>query len=90
MNQYKFLQGETLLYCENSSIPSPIGIINFEYYKELSELISSLEVHRNSIQCTMSNAPIKNWPTITLGQSQAPSLDDFADGINTMEFLSKL
>lgn len=90
MNQYKFLQGETLLYCENSSIPSPIGIINFEYYKELSELISSLDVHRNSIQCTMSNAPIKNWPTITLGQSQAPSLDDFADGINTMEFLSKL
>ena len=90
MNRPHFYQGNTLLLVENKSIASPIGILNFEYYTEINELCEKLAMNEFSIQCICSKISLPNLNSINFGNSQNPSLGDYADGINTMEFLLNL
>ena len=41
-----------------------------------------------NIQCIVANNFIKN--EVKFGQTQHPKLWDYADGVNTIEFLSKI
>jgi hypothetical protein len=45
---------------------------------------------RSKIQCIVSRTALKTFETLSFGQSQQPKLDDYADGVNTMEFLKNL
>jgi hypothetical protein len=81
-----------LMLIENQEITSRIGCLHYSYYSDLESL--SLELHSNKdrIQCVVSNSQIKSQevPIIGFGASQNPTLSDYADGIDTMEFLSKI
>jgi hypothetical protein len=45
----------------------------------------------DKIQCVVSGIPLNiSNQVVNFGQSQQPKLWDYADGIDTMEFLSKL
>ena len=43
---------------------------------------------KEQLQCVVSNAVIEN--AIPFGTTQNPSLNDYADGVDTMEFLLNL
>jgi hypothetical protein len=80
-NQYYMTNG-TLLLVENKSIFSPISQVNFEYYKR--GFAPSFSNAMDEIQCIIG----ENY--LPFGSAQSPSLTDYADGEDTMKFLTSL
>ncbi len=79
-NQYYMTNGSVLLI-ENESVFSPISQLNYSYYSNnLSGIVAGLQ-NNNDIQCVIGNG----W--LPFGKAQSPALTDFADGVDTMEFL---
>lgn len=84
MNKENLLDNGFILLKEDISIQSPISMLFYEFYNSRSELDKYINDNSNLFQCIIS----KN--DIDFGQSQFPKLDDYADNIDTLEFLSKL
>lgn len=83
VNREKFLDTGFILLKESESISSPVAVLHFEYYKSVEEVISDLEKNKDKIQC------ITGRDYIPFGTAQSPALWDYADGIDTIEFLLK-
>jgi len=60
-----------------------VAVLYFEYYTSDEQLEQTLNGLKDKIQCVIG----KDF--IPFGQSQSPSLWDYADGIDTIEFLLK-
>ena len=52
-------------------------------------MAKELNNHREEIQCVVSDQPFNGWKHIPLGGAQTPALDDYADGVDTLDFLTK-
>lgn len=88
MNSEKFLDNNFLLVKESSHIASPVATLYYERYKNKQELHEKIEEQKENIQCVVSNLPmLAGLQSISFGQTQSPELWNYADGIDTMEFL---
>ncbi len=83
INKKYYMTDGSVIITENNPVFSPISVLHFEYYKSLKYVISSL-TENNDVQCIVSK---ERTP---FGQAQQPSLKDYADGIDAMEFLQRL
>jgi hypothetical protein len=85
----ELLDNGFLLLKEDSSLASPVGVLNYEYYYSIDQLQIRLEEEKMALQCIVSSdkTPIN---TLAFGQAQSPSLDDYADGVDTIKFLMEL
>jgi len=83
LNNKFYMTNGSILLVEDSSIFSPISQLNYEYYASRDELLSSL-YNNQDIQGIIE----KNH--IPFGQAQSPGLFDYADKVDTMEFLQSL
>jgi len=81
-NQY-YMSNESLLLVENSSLFSSIAVLNYEYYDDIISVKNSLHNHPD-IQAIIG----KDF--LPFGTVQCPAISDFADGVNTIEFLNSL
>lgn len=78
-----------LLFVEDKSYSSPVSVIHISYYSDIESVNSLLEINNSKIQCVISiSNKIRN--SIPPGTSQSPRLVDYADGIDTLEFLTHL
>ncbi len=64
--------------------PSKIGILNIVEYADETELKALLDSVRPDLQCIVGKGGL------AFGQAQHPALDDYADGVDTMELLTGL
>ena len=86
LNSEKLLDNNFLLLREDSSLSSPIGVLFYEYYKNENDLKVRLAADAAEIQCIVSKAGL--FPgSLPFGKSQFPMLWDYADGVDTMQFL---
>jgi hypothetical protein len=85
MSEFKILDNGFLILKEEKSYGSPIASLFYEYYNNSEELKSKLKSEEDKIQCIVSSGFIDN--EISFGQTQKPSLSDYADGIDTVNFL---
>ncbi|MDB0603439.1 acyl-CoA reductase [Tenacibaculum maritimum] len=88
MSEFDILENGFLMIKEDQSYSSPIASIFYEYYDNIDSLKIKLYEEREKIQCVVANNFIEN--EIPFGQTQHPKLSDYADGINTLKFLSEL
>ena len=88
MSLYKLLDNEFLTLKEDSSYSSPISSVFYEFYDDLDEVKSRLKLDEEKIQCIVSNNIVEN--SISFGQTQKPMLWDYADNIDTIEFIKSL
>ncbi|TAI48711.1 acyl-CoA reductase [Flagellimonas allohymeniacidonis] len=88
MSNMKILDNGFLILKEGESLSSPIASLFYEYYEDVPSLIEKLQEYEAEIQCVVSKGFMKS--EIAFGQTQNPSLDDYADGIDTMDFLLSL
>ena len=88
MSLFKLQENGFLMLKEDENYGSPIATLFYEFYESLNSLESKLENDVDSIQCVVSNTNIKN--TISFGESQHPNLWDYADGVDTLNFLNSL
>ncbi|MFL0099622.1 acyl-CoA reductase [Tenacibaculum maritimum] len=88
MSEFDILENGFLMIKEDQSYSSPIASIFYEYYDNIDSLKIKLYEEREKIQCVVANNFIEN--EIPFGQTQHPKLSDYADGVNTLKFLSEL
>jgi hypothetical protein len=77
------LDGEFFLLTQSDKLNSPLSVINYSFYETSEELDGFLR-NNFSIQCVVG----KNF--LPFGTSQRPSLKDFADGVDVVEFILSL
>ena len=74
---------------EDPSLLSRISVLHFEYYDNIETLTNQLQSIKDKIQCIVSKKYITELGTIPLGESQNPEIYEYADGVDTIEFLLK-
>jgi Acyl-CoA reductase (LuxC) len=88
MSNFQLLDNEFLTIKEDASHASPIASVFYEFYEDLNQLKIRLDADKDAIQCVVSNDLIEN--SVAFGQTQQPNLWDYADGIDTIQFLIDL
>jgi len=83
VNKEKFFDTGYLLLKEDNGLSSPVSVLYYEYYDSLNQLMQQIETMKEKIQC------IAGRHFTHFGKTQSPHLWDYADGIDTIEFLSK-
>jgi hypothetical protein len=86
LNQAEFIDAETILMVEDDTIHSPIGVLHYKWVENQEEADNWTANHSVNIQCSVG--PFSKG--IPFGQSQQPTLDTYADQIDTLTFLSNL
>jgi hypothetical protein len=89
MNSIDFFDNGVILMKEDQKLSSPIGVVYFEKYSQLENVLTQLEVLKDQIQCVITTEKGIEG-SILPGSSQNPKLWDYADGVDTMEFLSSI
>jgi hypothetical protein len=83
LNKRYYMSNDSLLLVEDASLFSPISQIHYEFYDSQANLIPAL--HENTeLQCIVGS------DFVPFGSSQSPAIGDYADGVNTLEFLRQL
>jgi len=83
LNRRFYMTNDSIILTENESIFSPVSQLSYSFYEDIKLLQSTL-LNNKDLQCIAG----KNF--IPFGKSQAPALTDYADGIDTMQFLKQL
>lgn len=79
-----FLDNNFLMIRESPDLHSPVGVLYYQNYNTDTEINEYLDAHKDHLQCVIG----KNF--IPFGYSQRPVITDFADNVNTLEFLVNL
>lgn len=85
MSAFKILDNGFLILKEDASYASPIASVFYEYYDDAAALKAKLRTDNHKIQCIVSSGFMEG--ELSFGETQKPSLKDYADGLDTVEFL---
>jgi len=88
MSLFDLLENGFLMLKEDKSYSSPISSLFYEKYDDLEVLKAQLITDSDSIQCIVAKGFLDS--EIKFGETQKPTLTDYADGVNTLAFLAKL
>jgi hypothetical protein len=88
LNQVPFLNNGCLLLKEDNSLQARIASVHYEYYDDLFDIDRLLEERKAEIQCVVSKIKLREFTIVPFGKSQEPGLGDYADGVDTMAFLT--
>jgi hypothetical protein len=89
MNPKPFMDNGFSLFIEDESLWAPVSVINFSFYHSAKEVSDFANNNRDKLQCVIGSLPEVDF-AIPFGKSQNPELWDYADGVDTMEFLLSL
>lgn len=84
INGVKHLDNGFLMVSPNEGLVSPLSVLFYEEYKDAQDLEAKLEKHKHKLQCIVSTHQTP------FGTSQTPKLADYADDVNTIDFLNGL
>jgi len=80
MHNIYYMTNDVIVLVEKDQPFSPIGTVHYAYYDNETEVYQALRTHA-SIQAWVGHQGI------AFGQTQNPSLTDYADGVDVMAFL---
>jgi hypothetical protein len=83
INNHFYMTNGTVLLVENENPFAPISQVHYKSYKTAADAEKELR-ERTDLQCIVGRGHI------SFGGAQCPSLDTFADGVDTLEFLLSL
>ena len=87
VNKINHLDNGFLLLVEKEELFSPISVLHYEKYSNVANLQEKLSNSQQSLQCIVAeNEHFTN--AIPFGKAQKPRIEDYADGIDTMQFLA--
>jgi Acyl-CoA reductase (LuxC) len=84
LEQQPFLDNNFLMLRESPDLYSPVGTLHYQFYTTDEDIEEYLNTNKEHIQCVVGH----NY--IPFGYSQRPVITDFADNINTVDFLVNL
>ena len=87
LNQEKFWDNNFVLMKEDESLFSPLAVIHFSRYSDISEVKEFLDLNAKDIQCVVAKPEAGIPDSVFFGEAQNPALDTYADNVDTMRFL---
>jgi len=84
LNKIKHFDNNFLILTENIGYSAPISVVYYENYTKIEDVYKKINADKDKIQCIVSNI---TGNFIKFGQAQSPSLTDYADNIDTLDFL---
>ncbi len=87
INSIKHYDNGFCLLVPQTLIGSPIGEMYYEEYSDIQTVADQLAQNRDLLQCIVSKADIFYQKNVLPGQAQFPEVNDYADGIDTVQFL---
>lgn len=87
LNQEKFWDNNFVLLKEDDKLFSPLGVIHFSRYESIEEVKQFIDTHQQDLQCVVAKPELTIENSVPIGTAQCPSLDTYADHIDTMRFL---
>ena len=84
LQKITFLENGFLILKEDENLFSPVSVVHYEFYKDLNQLNSTLKHQTEKIQCRVGTGGIP------FGTAQQPKIWDYADGVDTIDFLTKI
>jgi hypothetical protein len=89
VNRAPHLDNGFLLVTQSDNLVSPISVLYYEEYNSLPELDIKLHKNGDKIQVVLS---ANGWynESEQFGTAQCPSLLDYADGVDTMSFVTSI
>jgi hypothetical protein len=89
LNKIPHLDTGFLLIRESNAIASPLAVLHYQTYKNIQALKEYLNSEKDAIQCIVSG--IADFPeAIAPGKAQFPNAWDYADNVDTIQFLNHL
>lgn len=89
INNEPFLDNGFLLFKEDTAIASPIAVLFYEFYDDINSLKEWIKIQDENLQCIVAQKTVYK-KAINFGQTQTPTLNDYADNIDTIKFLLTL
>jgi hypothetical protein len=83
LNKKFYMSTASIILIEDPSSFSPISQLNYEFYSKIDQLTERLQ-RDPALQC------ITGKYFVSFGQAQHPSINDYADGVDTFQFLVNL
>jgi hypothetical protein len=83
VTQAPFLDSNFVMLQQHNNLFSPLAVVYYEFYDDAEALAQKLLAVEDKVQCVVSGQG-----EIKFGQSQSPSLLDYADRVDTMKFLT--
>ena len=88
MSLFDMLENGFLMLREDPNYGSPIATLFYERYSNLQGLKDKLAMDKDRIQCVVGAHFHES--EIAFGQTQKPALNDYADGVDIIAFLTKI
>ncbi len=86
LNQDQFWDNNFVMLKEDKSLFSPLSVLNFSRYEDISEVQEFLKNNEENIQCIVAK-PELGLNSENFGEAQNPGLSTYADHVDTMQFL---
>ena len=90
LNRTPYYNNGAVIMIESKELSSRIAQLHYEYISSEEALYQELVEKEEQIQCIVSKNSFRDLNVIPFGSSQEPTLWDYADNVDTMEFLVKL
>lgn len=88
LKQVPFWEGGHFLMLETSDLFSPLAVLYFEKYKDQEQLVKVLNQQKEQLQCVVGSI---DYPgKIPFGEAQRPGWSDYADNVDTINFLQEI
>jgi hypothetical protein len=89
VNSEPFLESEFILLRESKNLVSPIGVLFYEKYQTQDEVREKIRMQEEKLQVIVS---ARGWypASVPFGKAQFPEPGDYADHVDTMQFLKDL
>ena len=83
MNNHFYMSNEGIVLVENDNIFSAVSVLHYSFFEDI-DLVRQGFLGLENIQCVVGHGHLP------FGTSQVPALFDYADGVDTMQFLLSL
>lgn len=84
INDVAFTDTGFVLFTESDKIVSPVAVLYHEAYSSIEHLTTRLASMQHKIQCVVGS---REPATVPFGEAQFPGPSDYADGVDTINFL---
>lgn len=90
LEQVTFLDNNFLMIHENAALHAPTSVLYYETYTNEQMLVEKIKSLEDNLQCIVSNFEMSTLKVTGFGKTQSPDIFDFADNVNTLDFLNTL
>ncbi|HZW62051.1 MAG TPA: acyl-CoA reductase [Flavobacteriaceae bacterium] len=88
MSEFNLLENGFLMLKEDPSYSSPIASVFYEFYSTKDALKNKVAKDAEQIQCIVAKGFLET--EIAFGETQKPKLWEYADNVDTLDFLLKI